>query len=106
MALLAPQQIAVTGLEPVLQAAAGGGDTIAADDRTFLYVVNGDASDKTVTVVVPGVTFGQNNPDVAVVVTAGEERFIGPMVAGLATAGLVSITYSAVTSVTVAAIRI
>lgn len=108
MALLAPQQVGITGLKPTMQAAAGGGDTIRPDDRARLHVKNGDAASKTVTIVVPGTTFGQANPDVAAVIPAGEEwdfagfgdpRLIDP------TTGLVSVTYSAVTSVTVALTR-
>lgn len=108
MALLAPQQIQITGLEMATQAAAGGGDTLEPGDDIFLEVHNGDASDKTVTVVVPGTEYGQNRPDIAVVVTAGERRKIGPFPRDLAdpTTGLVNITYSAVTSVTVALCRL
>lgn len=108
MALLSTQSVVITGLEITATSAAGGGDTVAPGARTFLYVRNADASDKTVTVVRPGQTYGQNNPDIPVVVTAGEFRLIGPLTSDLAdpTTGLVGITYSAVTSVTVGAVRI
>src|SRR5690554_4260675 len=103
MALLAPQQIQITGTEVTYTAASAGGDTVAPGDNVVLHVRNGDAVDHTVTVVVPGERFGQANPDVAVVVTAGEDRFIGPLTSALADDGVVSITYDATTSVTVAA---
>lgn len=106
MALLTRQTATITGLEATYVAASAGGDTVAPGDNVVLHVKNDDATDKTVTVVVPGTSFGQALPDVDVVVTAGEDRFIGPLSAGLATDGVVSITYSAVTSVTVAAIAL
>lgn len=101
MALLAVQD-ATAGIASVsFSAAAGGGDTVPAGTRgggwdlsVLLIVRNGDAASKTVTVdgtpyVVPATT------GVAVV----------PVYAG--TYGMVkSITYSAVTSVTVAAVRV
>ena len=51
MALLATQQIQVTGVAITLAAAAGGGDTVTASDRTFLWVKNASGSPITVTVV-------------------------------------------------------
>lgn len=108
MAAIAHQQIQITGTEVTFQAAAGGGDTVQPGDNVFLRVRNADASDKTVTIVVPGTQHGQNNPDVAVVVTAAEQRDIGPLTRDLAdpSDGLIHVTYSAVTSVTVAACRL
>jgi hypothetical protein len=109
MALLATQQIQITGPAITLTAAAGGGDTVSPSDRTFLWVKNASGSPITVTVVVPGVYFGQNLPDsgVSVPATTGE-RMIGPLDQRLAdpTTQVVGITYSGVTSLTVAAVRI
>lgn len=108
MALLAPQQIQITGPAITLAAAAGGGDTVAPNDRLFLWVKNASGSPITVTVVVPGTYFGQALPDVAVSVPATTgERMIGPLDSRLAdpSTGVISITYSAVTSVTVAAVK-
>lgn len=108
MALLAIQQIGITGTNPTYSAASGGGDTVKPDDRAVLHVKNGDASSHTVTIAVPGSEYGQSRPDVAVAVPAGESRFIGPLVHDLAdsTDGAVHITWSATTSMTVAAIRV
>ena len=64
---------------------------------------------KTVTVVVPGNTrYGQADPDVTITVPAGGTSLIGPLPRDLADPadGLVHITYSAVTSLTVAAVAI
>jgi hypothetical protein len=106
VALLAPQIVPVTGLEATYTSASDGGDTIAPDNGLVLHVRNADASDKTVTVVRPGAQYGQANPDVAVVVTAGENRFIKIPRELADTDGLIDVTYSAVTSVTVALLRV
>lgn len=107
MALLAPQISTVTGTAVTLAAATAGGDTMAPGSTSCLLVRNADVAAKTVTVVVPGNLYGQPIPDIPVVVAAGGTALIGPFpseFAGSAT-GVLDITYSAVTSVTVAAIR-
>jgi hypothetical protein len=109
MAQIAYQQVSILGIAANLAAATGGGDTIAPSDRGALVVKNGDASSKTVTIVTPGNDkYGQARPDIAVVVAAGATELIGPLPQDLAdpTTGLVGISYSAVTSVTVAAVSI
>jgi hypothetical protein len=107
MALLTPQTAAVTGTVLTMAAANGGGDTIVGGSTVYLLVRNGDASSKTVTIVRPGTTYGTADPDIAVVVTAGNIAIIGPIPAEFAdpSDGQVDISYSAVTSVTVAAVR-
>lgn len=107
MATLTTHSIAISGTDPAYAAASAGGDAVQPHARAHLHVKNGDASSKTVTIAVPGTTrYGQAEPDVAVVVPAGGERVIGPLDYGLAdpTDGLVHVTYSAVTSVTVSAL--
>jgi hypothetical protein len=108
MALLSVQQAALAGKAITFANATSGGDTLKPRSRSVLLVKNGDASAKTVTVVIPGNTeFGQPQPDVAVTVAAGAETLIGPFPAGSEDdTGTVSITYSAVTSVTVAHISL
>lgn len=108
MALLSPQQIAITGLTVALSAA-GASDTAAPDDRVFWRVKNASGSAITATVVVPGTTFGQANPDVAVNVPATTgDVLIGPLVPALADAstGLITLTTSAQTSVTSALVKV
>lgn len=109
MAALTAQQIGITGTLVTYAAATSGagGDTIAPDDRTWIEVNNGSGGSITATLDVPGAVYGQNRADIAVAVAAGTIRRIGPLVADLAdpTTGLCKITYSAVTSVTVAAVR-
>lgn len=96
MALLATQQVAITGLAPTYGAVSAS-DTVVPDDRTFLHVKNVNASPDTCTVVVPGTAYGQARPDVAVTVPATTgDRMIGPMVYDLAdpTTGLITVTHS------------
>ena len=113
MALLAKQSVVLTGLETALTAAAGGGDTFVGGDHTMFYVVNGSGGDITVTFNDPNSTGPAGasafNADVAVVVTAGERRMIGPFPHGRfrdPSDGLVHVTYSGVTSLTVAVVSI
>lgn len=97
-----------TGLaDPAGVAAAGGGDDFPNDGNTMLKVVNGGGG--AITVTVDSVTtcnfgFDHNSPDAASV-GAGETRFFGPFpVARFGSS--VAVSYSGVTSVTVAAIRL
>ena len=109
MALLAHQQIAATGTAVSHAAAAGGGDTVTPDDRVFLWVKNASGGAITVTVAVPGTFYAQALADIAVSVPATTgERLIGPLDRKLAdpSTGVVNITYSGVTSLTVAAVRL
>lgn len=103
MATLAVQQIAVTGTAPAYAAASAGGDAANPQTHTCLHVKNGSAAAINVTLAVPGSTYGQANPDPVVAVPAGGDAFIylPPAVADPST-GLVSWTYSAAASVTVA----
>lgn len=109
MAQLSYHQAAVAGTAIAFSAATVSGDTVPDNPNGGVLVKNDDVSAKTVTVVVPGNTrFGQAEPDVAVTVAAGETRLIGPLPSELAdpTDGLVHLTYSAVTSLSVAAVSI
>lgn len=108
MANISYQQAEITGTVLNFVAASGGGDTIAVGGGSVLLVKNGDVSSKTVTITVPGSTFGQANPDVPITVAAGaivaiplEDRDLVD-----STDGLIHIAYSAVTNVTVAAISV
>lgn len=113
MATLSVQEIVNTGLEPTMSAAASGGDEFPNDDRTFFFVKNGDGLDHTVTIAAQKSTvrfpnFGELGiDDIAVVVTAGEERLINaPPGSHNDGDGKAQVTYDAVTSVTVAAIKV
>lgn len=111
MALLSNQQIAITGLNPSLVAAAGGGDSFANEgqNKQFLWVDNAGGSSINVTIddilsVAPtGAT--SFNADVVVAVTNAQRRLIGPFPSSRF-GDTVSWTYSAVTSVTVGVFKV
>lgn len=108
MAVLTVALTNVTGTTLAMAAAAGGGDEFVAVGGVCLLVRNADASSKTVTVVRPGTTYGTADPDIAVTVAAGATAVIGPIPSEFANPadGNIDITYSAVTSVTVAPFRV
>jgi hypothetical protein len=109
MALLTYQPITTTGMTPTFAAADAAGDTIPPDNGGLLYFKNASASATTITIATPGNTkYGAAIPDVAVSVAAGGEGVIGPLPYDLGDFGdgLVHVTYSSATSLTVAALRI
>jgi hypothetical protein len=109
MATLTTQAIAIAGLNPTFAAAGASGDKVACGERTWLHVKNGSASSITVTLAATGAVRGQTVTSPTVSVPASGERMIGPLTADLfagATDGLAAITYSATTTVTVAAFLI
>lgn len=96
-----------------LAAAAGGGDAYVNDGRTFFVVTNGGGSPITVTVAVQKTTIpvpGLGNVTFAaipVTVNAGATKWIAvPTGPYNDSNGRVQITYSGVTSVTVAAVKV
>lgn len=107
MAVLAGQRAKIGGTALTFVAAAAGGDSVTPGNQSYLIVKNAAASPITVTVITPGNTkWGLPDPDivsVSVPATTGEV-IIGPIPAELAnpSTGNVDVTYSAVTTVTVA----
>ena len=101
MAALTTQAVPSTGLSATANAAAGGGDTFPFG--SIIRVFNGGGAPITVTMVTPGVVDGDlavANRDVTV--TNATAKFIRPTVDYRdPDTGLVSLTYSGVTSVTV-----
>jgi hypothetical protein len=111
MATLTVQQIALTGLEATYSAAtATTGDKFTPGDTTFIDVVNGGGSDITATITTPNTSIGGAAiADLAITVTAGERRHIGPFPRehfADPSDGLAKVVCSAVTSVTIAALKI
>lgn len=110
MAVLPLRTISLTGADPQLQAAAAGGDTFTNTDA-YLLVRNTDTVSHTVTVAsTAAASPGVGPVNVAVAVPASATRMIGPFGAensrSLANAsGTVSLTYDAVTGVTVALVK-
>ncbi len=107
---LSVQEIVTTGLDPVYEAANADGEKIANNGRTFVHVENGSGASVTVTVQHPGTVDGLAVADLAVAVPAGEDRMIGPFTGRFeqtgSDEGYVYVDFSAVTTVTVAALRI
>lgn len=111
MAALNVQSMVAAGLAPTMVSAGGSGDTVSLagpnDDRTFLMVTNGGASSITVTLTDPGTTPAGNagtSGTATVAASATKLIPISPALTNVST-GVVSISYSATTSVTVAAVR-
>ena len=97
---------AIGGKTITYTAASAGGDKVAPGPNVYLLVKNGSAAAITVTLDTTGTAFnGVAIPDTAVTVAAGAETII-PITADYrnTTDGLAAITYSAVTTVTVAAL--
>lgn len=112
MAALTIQTISQAGLEATF-AASSVSDTMKVDssERHFFHVKNDGVGDVTATIaavelskIVPGVGV-VTIPDIVEVITAGEERMIGPFPGAYQSAGgIVTLALSGVTSVTVAAL--
>lgn len=112
MATLTTQAITRAGTIITPVAATGGGDAMSCGANNFLRVVNGGGGSINVTIaIVAGATPWPNAAYTSTVVAvgAGVTKDIGPIPSGLyqdATTGLAQITYSGVTTVTVAAIQL
>ena len=110
MALLTPLQISLLGLiNPTFDSADGGGDTFPlTGGGEILIVKNGGGSPVTVTLDDQGSSqpLGSKSfdPDVDVVIPAGEDAYI-KLEDRKRFTDLMSITYSGVTSVTVAVFK-
>ena len=107
MAFLNQQQMTSAGGAITLAPAAAGGDTAEiGSGRSFLWCKNGSGAAITVTLATPGtVDSDLAVADRTVTVPAAGDRLIGPLnptVYG----SIVSVTYSSVTSLTVAVVSI
>lgn len=107
MALLTAQQITTLGLTPTYVAATSGGDSFEPGPNTILHVKNGSGASITVTIDTTATAFGEPIANDAVVIAAGSFALIGPFPPGEVeqpVSGVADITYSAVTTVTIAAL--
>jgi hypothetical protein len=99
-----------TVITPV--AAAGGGDAMAVGSGMILRVVNGAGAPITVTLAIPAARTYEPNVAITspvITVTNGTTKDIGPIDAATfadTTTGLLTITYSSATTITVAAIQL
>lgn len=108
MALITVQEVGRAGIAPSYVAAAGGGDTFANDGRTMLHIKNGGGGSITLTVVTQATVDGKAVADDAISVPNGAERMVGPFPPAIYNDvnQQVALTYSGVTSVTVAVVRV
>jgi hypothetical protein len=108
MALLTVQNITRAGTEPTYVAATVSGDTVNNAGNVALHYKNASGGAITVTIVTPNTVDGLAVTDRAVAIPAGEERIIGPFQKAIYndSTGVVSITYSGVTDLTVAALAL
>jgi hypothetical protein len=92
-----------------LVAAAGGGDAFAPGPDTYVRINNGGGASITVTFATPGSVGGNAIADGGGSVTNAQSRMFGPFPAELyadPTTGLVTTTYSGVTTVTIGVFKI
>lgn len=107
MATITPQVITRLGIAETSVAASAGGDALQCGPNFFFKVVNGGASPITVTLAIPSVVSGYSGvvyTNTQVVVPNTENRLIGPLNGQIYAdpiTGLCTVTYSAVTTVTV-----
>lgn len=104
MATLSVQKPVLAGTTITYGACAGGGDQFTNTGKEFILIKNGDASPHTITVASPTQCSQGSTHNVAVVVSAGAELSIGPFASARFNDinGFAQLTYSAVTSVTIA----
>lgn len=106
MALLTNQVMASSGTAVTLSQAADCTVNIS-DGRTFLIVANASGSSVNVTITTPGTVDGNAIADLVVAVAAGATKYIGVLnPAVYASAGIATVTFSATTSVTSAAVSV
>ena len=104
MALLAVSRVSLDGANPTFVAAtAGAGDNFPNTGREYLHVINGSGGSINVTVAATAPCNHGTTHNVVVAVPAGQQRRIGPFPTSRFGDNVV-VTYSAVTTVTVAAI--
>lgn len=108
--VVSTQKIVRTGLLPALTGPTVDGDVMDAD-QVGLWVNNGSGASINVTVQTPATQDGLDLAELVVAVAAGTQRIIGPFPSrsfarptGQVDAGKVYVDYSAVASVTRAAI--
>ena len=112
MAAISVSSVSPAGTQATYVAASGGGDTVRCGERTFISVVNGGGGSITVTVddtkTREPAGSAAFDPNLEVVIAPGTSKFIGPLPTGrfADATGNAAITYSGVSSVTVAALTV
>jgi hypothetical protein len=108
MSTLTNQSIVAAGLEATYAACAGGGDDFVNSGKDFIHIKNGHTSPQTVTINSQAACNQGFDHDIAVEVTNGEERLIGPFPKDRFNnaSDKVLLTYSGVTALTIAILRL
>ena len=108
MATLSVQTIVLGGTAPSYAAAGAGGDEFVNSGREFLHIKNGGVGSIDVTINSQRPCDQGYDHDVVVAVGAGAEKMIGPFPKSRFddANGKVQITYSGVSSVTVAVLQV
>ncbi|MBT2696345.1 hypothetical protein J7E79_02700 [Bacillus sp. ISL-40] len=108
MADINVQSISQAGITPSFVAASGAGDAFRNDGKSFLHIKNGGGSSITVTIDSVEKCNQGFDHDLTATITAGQDRILGPFEAKRFndTDGKLKVSYSAVTTVTVAAFRL
>lgn len=108
MATLTVQDITSAGLEPSYVSAAAQGDVFANDGKTLVHLKNGSEGAITVTIAAQNACSLGVLHDVTIALAAGKEAMAGPFVRTIYNngSGMVALTYSGVTSLTVGALSL
>jgi len=108
MSTLSVQSVNRDGIEPVMSSADGAGDDFPNTGAEFVFVKNGDVAAKNVTIETPRTVDGLVIADRTVTVGAGEEKLIGPFPTATysTSGGSVNLTYSDVTSLEIAVLKL
>jgi len=107
MATLTAQTVVRAGLEATYASCAAGGDEFVNTGDEFIHIKNAAVADQTVTIATPATVDGLAVADRAVVITASEERFIGPFPSSTYNDAnsKVQLTYDAVITMTIAVLK-
>ena len=107
---LAAQKIVKTGIDPVHTGSLSVANNYQTPNngRLFIYVTNGGGSASVVTIATPGTVDGLAIADRTVSVTASEDRMIGPFPPHIYNnaSGEIDVSFSFITSVTIAALNL
>lgn len=106
---LATETIDRDGIDPTYSSANADGEEVANSGRMFIHVMNGSGASIDVTIQTPGTVDGLTISDKVVAIAAGEDAMIGPFPPAIynrdpGETDTVYVDFSAVTSVTIAAL--
>lgn len=107
MAEITINSITDSGINLTPVTANSGGDYFVNNGKTIIKIINGSGSSITVTFDAPNLCSHGHNHDSAIIVTAGETVYVGDFTPQqYNTNGIVNISYSDVTSLTIAGMKL